>query len=269
MVRDFPYTGIGLNAFPLVLDNLYSLPDTRSYPTPAHSHNIFLQAAIDLGLFGGVAFVGLVSSFWLSIARPWTGWRDTRIAALRRGLSAGMIAFLIYGLTDAVTLGAKPGIFFWSFLGLAQVLSRTSEIAPRPVVTPLRSSRLVSWSLAPVFAVAIGITLWIGGGSQLVSSAYLNLGSLETSRALGKGSGIDIRGALNKAEAYLVQASSYEPRNAPAHAFLGIVHERLGKYYQARIDMENAVSLDPNDEWARDQLARFYKRVGYRPGSLQ
>jgi hypothetical protein len=34
------------------------------------------------------------------------------------GLGGGLAAHLIYGLTDAVALGAKPGLLYWMLLGL-------------------------------------------------------------------------------------------------------------------------------------------------------
>ena len=34
------------------------------------------------------------------------------------GLGGGLLAHMLYGLTDAVALGAKPGFMFWMLLGL-------------------------------------------------------------------------------------------------------------------------------------------------------
>ena len=38
--------------------------------------------------------------------------------SLTLGLGGGLLAHLLYGLTDAVALGAKPGVLFWMLLGL-------------------------------------------------------------------------------------------------------------------------------------------------------
>ena len=52
------------------------------------------------------------------------------------GLGGGLLAHLIYGMTDAVALGAKPGVLFWMLLGLicglhAQIRSGScSAVAP-------------------------------------------------------------------------------------------------------------------------------------------
>ncbi len=123
MIQDFPFTGIGLNTFPKVLDALYPSflagPDARI----PHAHDIYLQTAVDLGLAGLMAFVGI----WMIV-----GWQA--VLAYRRseglmrgaiaGLGAGCAAYLIYGLTDAITLGAKPLPLLWMMVGLIVVANR-------------------------------------------------------------------------------------------------------------------------------------------------
>jgi hypothetical protein len=49
----------------------------------------------------------------------------TRSLAL--GLGGGLLAHLLYGLTDAVALGAKPGVLFWMLLGLIAGLHRQAQ----------------------------------------------------------------------------------------------------------------------------------------------
>ena len=41
------------------------------------------------------------------------------------GLGAGLLAHLLFGMTDAVALGAKPGILFWMLLALIVCLWET------------------------------------------------------------------------------------------------------------------------------------------------
>jgi putative effector of murein hydrolase len=43
---------------------------------------------------------------------------------LMAGVLAGLAAHGIFGLTDAVALGAKPGVFFWLLLALTAVVWR-------------------------------------------------------------------------------------------------------------------------------------------------
>jgi hypothetical protein len=45
-------------------------------------------------------------------------------------LLGGFLAHFLYGLTDAVALGAKPGILFWMLLGLSTGLF--ASVQPDP-----------------------------------------------------------------------------------------------------------------------------------------
>lgn len=123
-IQDFPFTGMGMNAFRKVVNVLYPLflvsPDTDI----GHAHNEFLQAALDLGIPGLIAFIALyIGAFWML----WEIWKNTVVGQddilsnarpLVLGLGGGLLAHMLYGLTDAVALGAKPGLLFWMLLGL-------------------------------------------------------------------------------------------------------------------------------------------------------
>jgi len=41
---------------------------------------------------------------------------------LTAGLFSGMLAHQVYGLSDAITLGAKPGFALWIILGMVAAL---------------------------------------------------------------------------------------------------------------------------------------------------
>ncbi|MCX6035353.1 MAG: O-antigen ligase family protein, partial [Chloroflexi bacterium] len=144
-IQDFPITGMGMNVFRKVLPGLYPLfrigPDVEI----GHAHNEFLQAALDLGIPGLIAFIALyIGAFWM-LTDIWKTTRHphlitdhyslfpvpcslvTRTLAL--GLGGGLLAHLLYGLTDAVALGAKPGVLFWMVLGLIAGLRRRMDCA--------------------------------------------------------------------------------------------------------------------------------------------
>src|SRR5262249_45371462 len=124
MLQDFPFTGIGLNTFPVVLQALYPPFLTGPDETIPHAHNLFLQTGVDLGIPGLLAFLWILGLVWRCWLRAWrtderaraaqgvgllsaaTDW-ISRPAALA-GVLAGITGHLVFGLTDAVTLGAKP-----------------------------------------------------------------------------------------------------------------------------------------------------------------
>lgn len=117
-IQDFPFTGMGMNAFRKVVHLLYPLflvpPDTDI----ASAHNQFLETALDLGIPGLVVYIAL----WAALGRMlWsTGSRGGRFDSLAAaGLAAGFVAQLVYMMTDAIPLGAKLGIFWWMAVVLA------------------------------------------------------------------------------------------------------------------------------------------------------
>jgi putative inorganic carbon (HCO3(-)) transporter len=116
-LADFPL-GIGMNNFRRAMPILY--PGFTVAPTKdiAHAHNHLLQVGLDLGIPGLIAYLALwlVAGFLLYQVLAGTGAQFYQVIAL--GLAGSFTAYFIYGLTDAVALGAKPGFVFWWALGL-------------------------------------------------------------------------------------------------------------------------------------------------------
>lgn len=123
-LQDFPFTGMGMNTFREVVYVLYPLSQVPSNVNIAHAHNEFLQVGLDLGIPGLIAFIALyIIAFWM-IKRAWklAGSFEPPERKLQRavvlGLGGGLLVHMSYGMTDAVALGAKPGVLFWMLLGL-------------------------------------------------------------------------------------------------------------------------------------------------------
>lgn len=117
-IADFPFTGMGMNGFRRVMPILYpafSISPTWDF---AHAHNHFLQVALDLGIPGLVAYLALWlgAGFLLFQTISQATERFYQIVAL--GLIGSFTAYFVYGITDTVALGAKPGFVFWWALAL-------------------------------------------------------------------------------------------------------------------------------------------------------
>ncbi|HKP54383.1 MAG TPA: O-antigen ligase family protein [Chloroflexia bacterium] len=134
-IEDFPITGMGMNTFRRVMPVLYPTTPIASNDAliedVGHAHNHFLQAALDLGLPGLVAYLAI----WLLVpalaVQAWRSSRDKLIRATVAGAGAGLLAYFVYGITDTVALGAKPGFFFWALLALLVVLWQRSRAEER------------------------------------------------------------------------------------------------------------------------------------------
>ena len=141
-IQDFPFTGMGMNTFRTLIGVLYPNSENNSYLGLGHAHNEFLQAGLDLGIPGMIAFISLyISAFWMLVKTWKTSFllkndqkinnqdneRRSKLGILTKGpairtivlgLGGGLLAHLLYGFTDAVALGAKPGFVFWMLLAM-------------------------------------------------------------------------------------------------------------------------------------------------------
>jgi O-antigen ligase len=132
-IEKYPLTGMGMNTFRYRLNELDPRDPIYAGRDIAHAHNEFLQAALDLGIPGLIAFVGIYVIAFRMLIQVWRRaeefaepasaptfifFEPRAVRMLALGLGGGLFAHILYGLTDAVALGAKPGILFWMLLGL-------------------------------------------------------------------------------------------------------------------------------------------------------
>lgn len=146
-IEDFPLTGMGMNTFRRAMPQLYPLTSARFDKDMAHAHNQLLQAALDLGLPGLVSYLAIWMVAAALVYQTWcasddalgAGYRvsgdgtdgkvltpDTRHPipntrwwrATIAGIGAGLLSSFAFGMADAISLGAKPGFFFWGLLAL-------------------------------------------------------------------------------------------------------------------------------------------------------
>ena len=112
-----PDTGIGLNTFPLVYGQRPEYEGRYIYHGYAHAHNTLLQAAMDYGVPGFGAVVGLYAAVALAARRAHRRLAGTPLDAVVVGLAAGLAAHAAHGMFDALAIGAKPGFLPWAFAG--------------------------------------------------------------------------------------------------------------------------------------------------------
>ena len=80
---------------------------------------MYLQMAMDLGIPGLVAYLALLSGFGYMVCKVYVTSSSAFTRAVALALGLGVLAHQIFGLTDAITLGAKPGIILWVMLAVA------------------------------------------------------------------------------------------------------------------------------------------------------
>ncbi|MFH1562636.1 MAG: O-antigen ligase family protein [Nitrospirota bacterium] len=110
MFLDHPILGIGLGAYP----NVYFDYKGNEF-WHLHSHNIFLQYACEMGITGLVSFIWLIITLF-KVNLKNTG--DNYERAVREGLLAGMVAFLIQAQVDYLLWIPMFQLYFWLILGV-------------------------------------------------------------------------------------------------------------------------------------------------------
>lgn len=130
MMRDFPFTGIGLGMFEKTVQTFYPLfENAPGLPLP-HAHNLFLQMGVEFGVGGLVAFVGLVVTVLLVGAEAMRRAKGTDYGLLAAGLLAGFVVYAVHGLTDAAGTSTKVSVVMWFMVALLMVVSRRVRTTP-------------------------------------------------------------------------------------------------------------------------------------------
>ena len=161
LARDYPFTGIGLQSFPMVFSG-YTILIHVPYLT--HAHNTYLEVLIEQGWPGFVAMLGFgLAGLWWT----WNLLRRSEVSLMAWGGLAALTAVSLHGVVDVSLylertlplVGVVAGLLAGEYLALA----------PRPVRIKKRF---------PLFALLIllagGVIFW----RPLASAAQANLGAV-------------------------------------------------------------------------------------------
>lgn len=130
-VADYPVVGVGLHVFEPVSRANYTYDIIPPEFNFTHTHNLFWQTAVSLGL------IGLFTMLALWSAALWGLWQREPQLRLEGGdwtavVGAALISSLWFNLFDLTAWEMKAGIFIWLLLAVAMRLSpaRNRERAP-------------------------------------------------------------------------------------------------------------------------------------------
>ena len=178
LIRDFPFTGVGLGTFAL-LDASYA--ELIHVPTLAYAHHIVLDVAVEQGLPGALALVSLWGvaawqGLW-ALGRALQAKRE--VAPGRVMLAAGLLALLVvavHGMVDDAfgSSGWMPLLF--APVGIIAAARQVGDDRPSWV------QRAVGRGLAAVL-LAGGAALLVGLGTELPAAWYANLGAVAQAHA--------------------------------------------------------------------------------------
>ncbi len=121
MIRHHPVIGVGINTFRLEFPG-YKVHETKPYSVKGdwYAHNIFLHTAGEIGLTGMLVFLWLlfrIFRYWALGDRHGSGDAFTGTCSL--GIQAGILAFLVNGITESNLYYTQIAHFFWFAMGLS------------------------------------------------------------------------------------------------------------------------------------------------------
>lgn len=250
MLKDMPYTGIGLNTFPLAQSEFYT--GYLIGPEP-HAHNLFLQTALDLGLPGLVAFFWLISAWSKQVLHQLSHNSTQGSRLLLIGVLAGVGSYLAHGLIDAMMLGAKPSFVVWALLGIGAA-------TPHIEILPEQNRGVkywLGWMALPILALMIALIFSV--------SVPMNIGALQAQHILhpfpdGLGT---TTGSPETARLYLTKAIELNPAQSQAHFLLARLASATGDFATAETHYQARVALD-----MQNPIYRYNLTQGLLQGSL-
>jgi len=127
---DHAYTGIGLGVFNEVIPVRYPYETVALSYSVSQAHNVFLDTSLAVGIPGLIGLIllltGVATLTAYALARP-NGSRG-----VVAGLAASFIVFVVFGMTDSMSLSSPSSIPLWIWSGsLAIFLLRSYPPASR------------------------------------------------------------------------------------------------------------------------------------------
>lgn len=126
VIKDFWLSGIGpgSSAFSLV----YQKYAASGVAYALHSHNLFLQLLVELGIGGFLVFIALLLKYFKSSAQTLIYEnKKTLRATVTTACTAGILGLMLQGLTDYVWYNYKILLIFWIVLAFSTARSSTHK----------------------------------------------------------------------------------------------------------------------------------------------
>jgi len=242
LVRDYPFTGLGLDGFMMAYSSYVKLIHVGHSP---HGHNLYLDVAMEQGL-PALLIVLAMSATLFTLSFRDQARRDGRRPSSE--LAAAVLCWLIIllnGLADDPLYNGHAMLFLLTPLAFAG-----------PPET--------SWTAAarPIGAIALVVMIVIFRG-PLTSQLYSNMGAVLQSQAeLGVYSWpewpiqdeVRRQVDLQQTMAAFERALALDPSNPTANRRLGMIELSRGDYQAALVHLEAAYAAEPWSQTTRQLL---------------
>jgi len=125
VIGDFWMVGIGqgIEAY----SRVYPYYGLAAIYSP-HSHNLFFQVFIELGIVGLLTFLGLLACFFRAMAIFIRNTTELKLKIVATAMVAAVIGFLFQGIFDYVFYNYRVLLTFYMFLGLGIAFTKVHGI---------------------------------------------------------------------------------------------------------------------------------------------
>ncbi len=129
MIKAHPFIGVGANSFMSSYKYYKTYPEYRNISTldGMKAHNNILHMAGEVGLTGLGIFFWFLFMFFKCSIRIYKNLEDNYLRIVLLSLLAGIIAFLINGLTESSLYYSRVALIFWFIIGLSLSLRRFND----------------------------------------------------------------------------------------------------------------------------------------------
>jgi O-antigen ligase len=124
MIKDHPLFGVGNGNYVSLYDKYTAMyPQYKFYGyTRFPCHNSYLKVESELGIIGGVSFIGILIAALIKVKDSIFMTSDKFYKSFYTGFLASMIAFYVMNLVDNLFFVPKTTTYFWILLAISQAI---------------------------------------------------------------------------------------------------------------------------------------------------
>ena len=272
LIQDYYFTGSGLSATAMIYATYAYL---LHVPYLVHAHNLYVQIALEQGVPGLIAFLGIIVS---TVAYTVSAWRRTDVVG--RGLLAAgyaaTIALLVHGLFDAeLYFSALAPLVFLApslLLWVASGMYRHARSGDR--TEPASAGRFAGVAIGAALPLLVALLLpgaparWEANvGSALQSRTELSIYH-QPEWSFQDQVRRQLPNDLAAAEEHFQAALALDPAQPTANRRLGQIALARGNYAAAQNFLSVAHAAQPAERAARQLLGELAALQGNTAGAV-
>jgi hypothetical protein len=256
-LKEFPFTGGGLNSFPGLYS--YYILGVPFFYLP-NSHNLFLDVAIEQGILAGLSYLFLfLGSVWF-VSCSIIETSSAEIKVFSWLLLFALIISIVHGMVDDYLYNGNGALLVLFLIGTSMMVKREGPHEERFV------AQFDYRIPAAVAVMLIGLCLF--DLPKIRSAWYADLGAVQMTKVELAGfpsnqwTDNKIVPQLEPAEISLRSALQYDPNNQVANYRLGMISMLRQDFKTASVNLETAYKLAPGHRGIIKNLGYCYGWLG-------